>query len=201
MERQDGQGSFNITNDGQIEDIGVTAFPLRSIAGFVGRLLKEVIETILPGLVIAFLVTHFLGERTVVLGQSMEPNLYQNQQLIIDKLRYRFHGPLRGDIVVVEVRNSDIPYIKRVIGLAGEILEVRNNRVYIDGEVLSETYISEVMQGNFGPITIPDDHVFVMGDNRRSSRDSRTLGTIPVDDVLARAWFRVWPLEDFGLLN
>jgi len=201
MERQDGQGSFNITNDGQIEDIGVTDFPLRSIAGFVGRLLKEVIETILPGLVIAFLVTHFLGERTVVLGQSMEPNLYQNQQLIIDKLRYRFHGPLRGDIVVVEVRNSDIPYIKRVIGLAGEILEVRNNRVYIDGEVLSETYISEVMQGNFGPITIPDDHVFVMGDNRRSSRDSRTLGTIPVDDVLARAWFRVWPLEDFGLLN
>jgi len=201
MERQDGQGNFNITNEGQIEDIGVTASPLRSIAGFVARLLKEVIETILPGLVIAFLVTHFLGERTVVLGQSMEPNLYQNQQLIIDKLSYRFHGPLRGDIVVVEVRNSDIPYIKRVIGLAGEILEVRNNRVYIDGEVLSETYISEVMQGNFGPITIPDDHVFVMGDNRRSSRDSRTLGTIPVDDVLARAWFRVWPLEDFGLLN
>jgi len=201
MERQDGQGNFNIANDGQIENIGVTASSLRSIAGFVGWFLKEVIETILPGLVIAFLVTHFLGERTVVLGQSMEPNLYQNQQLIIDKLSYRFHGPLRGDIVVVEVRNSDIPYIKRVIGLAGEILEVRNNRVYIDGEVLSETYISEVMQGNFGPITIPDDHVFVMGDNRRSSRDSRTLGTIPVDDVLARAWFRVWPLEDFGLLN
>ncbi len=201
MERQDGQGNFNITNDGQIENIGVTASSLRSIAGFVGRFLKEVIETILPGLVIAFLVTHFLGERTVVLGQSMEPNLYQNQQLIIDKLSYRFHGPQRGDIVVVEVRNSDIPYIKRVIGLAGEILEVQNNRVYIDGEVLSETYISEVMQGDFGPITIPDDHVFVMGDNRRSSRDSRTLGTIPIDDVLARAWFRVWPLEDFGLLN
>ncbi|TFG68405.1 MAG: signal peptidase I, partial [Anaerolineales bacterium] len=96
--------------------------------------------------------------------------------------------------------NSDIPYIKRVIGLPGEVLEVKNNRVYVDGKVLSETYISEVMQGDFGPVTIPDDNIFVMGDNRRFSRDSRSIGTIPIDDILARAWFRVWPLEDFGSL-
>lgn len=201
MEHQDGQENHDLTKLREIDDHNSLSSRLRSLAGFGYRLVKEVVETILPALVIAFLFTHFLGERTVVLGQSMEPNLYQNQQLIIDKLSYRFHGPKRGDIVVVNVRNSEIPYIKRVVGLPGEVLEVRNNRVYIDGEVLSESYISEVMQGDFGPVTIPEDHIFVMGDNRRFSRDSRTVGTIPVDDILARAWFRVWPLEDFGPVN
>jgi signal peptidase I len=171
---------------------------IRSIGGLTWRLFKEIIETILPALVIAFLVTHFLGERTVVFGQSMEPNLYPNQQLIIDKLSYRFHSPRRGDIIVINVENSDIPYIKRVVGLSGEVLEVRNNRVYIDGKVLSESYISEVTQGDFGPVIIPDGHIFVMGDNRSSSRDSRIIGSIPIEDVIAKAWFRIWPLIDIG---
>ena len=200
MELHIGPENHNMTNNGETEGNYARPSGFRSLVNFFIRLVKEAVETILPALIIAFLVTHFLGERTVVLGQSMEPNLYQNQQLIIDKLSYRFHNPHRGDIVVVDVINSDIPYIKRVIGLPGEVLEVKNNRVYIDGMVLSETYISEVMQGDFGPVMIPDDHVFVMGDNRRFSRDSRSIGTIPIDDILARAWFRVWPLDDFGSL-
>ena len=184
-----------------VEVIEKTSSPQKTLTGWLYHLAKEVLETVLPALVIAFLVTHFLGERTVVYGQSMEPNLYPNQQLIIDKLSYRFHEPRRGDIVVIDVESSDIPYIKRVVGLPGEVLQVQNNRVYINGDVLSESYISEVMQDDFGPVTIPANHIFVMGDNRPYSRDSRTVGTIPLDDIIARAWFRVWPLTDFGPLH
>ncbi|MBN1876539.1 MAG: signal peptidase I [Anaerolineae bacterium] len=165
------------------------------------QLFKEILTTALPALVMAFLITNFVGERTVVLGQSMEPNLHQDQQLIIDKVSYRFHAPKRGDIVVVDVETSEIPYIKRVIGLPGETLEIRNNRVYINGTVLSEPYLFEVQQWNYGPVQIPADHVFVMGDNRANSSDSRILGPIPQEDILARAWISVWPLEDVGVLK
>ena len=201
MDDRQGQDNTFTNSVEEARDTNTVQSPLQILADFVFRIGKDLIETILPALVIAFLVTHFLGERTVVFGQSMEPNLYQNQQLIIDKLSYRFHEPKRGDIVVIEVNNSDIPYIKRVVGLPGESLEVRNNRVYINGEVFSESYILEVNQGDFGPVTIQDDHIFVMGDNRRYSRDSRSVGTTPLEDVIAKAWFRIWPLDDFGLLK
>lgn len=184
-----------------VEAIDKRSSPHNIFLGWIYHLAKEVLETVLPALIIAFLVTHFLGERTVVYGQSMEPYLHPNQQLIIDKLSYRFHEPRRGDIVVIDVESSDIPYIKRVVGLPGEVLHVQNNRVYINGDVLSESYISEVMQDDFGPVTIPANHIFVMGDNRPYSRDSRTVGTIPLDNIIARAWFRVWPLTDFGPLQ
>jgi signal peptidase I len=201
MGRQNKQSNTFYSDDRLDTNSAVSLSETNSLLAVVLRFAKEVAETILPALLIAFLVTHFLGERTIVYGQSMEPNLYPNQQLIIDKLSYRFHTPNRGDIIVINVRNSDIPYIKRVVGLPGEVLEVNNNRVYIDNKVLSESYISELTQGDFGPVTIPDGHIFVMGDNRGSSRDSRAIGTIPIDDVIARAWFRIWPLYDFGPLN
>jgi signal peptidase I len=201
MERQH-QQSDTIFPDNRPENNSKIPFrESKSLLTFVFHFAKEIAETILPALLIAFLVTHFLGERTIVYGQSMEPNLYPNQQLIIDKLSYRFHTPKRGDIIVITVQNSDIPYIKRVVGLPGEVLKVKNNRVYINNVVLSESYISELTQGDYGPVTIPDGHIFVMGDNRGSSRDSRTIGTIPIDDVIARAWFRIWPLYDFGPIN
>lgn len=201
MEYKQRQESTITPRDGQRSDFGASPPDSHPQINLLYRFVKEIVETILPALIIAFLVTHFLGERTVVYGQSMEPNLRPNQQLIIDKLSYRFHNPKRGDIIVINVRTSDIPYIKRVIGLPGEVLEVRNNRVYINGVVLSESYISEITQGDYGPVTIPDEQVFVMGDNRRSSRDSRAVGTIPFDDIIAKAWFRIWPLGDFGFIN
>ncbi len=166
-----------------------------------GTLFKELVSTLIPALIIALLITHFVGERTLVLGQSMEPNLHQNQQLIVDKLSYHFRNPKRGDIVVVDVETSDIPYIKRVIGLPGETLEIKHNRVYINGQVLSEPYLFEVTQPDYGPVEIPPGHVFVMGDNRRHSRDSRVLGPIPLEHIMSRAWISIWPWEEFGLLS
>ncbi|MBN1937702.1 MAG: signal peptidase I [Anaerolineae bacterium] len=158
-------------------------------------------ETIAPAFILALLITHFVGEKTEVLGHSMEPSLYQDQQLIVDKVSYRFHLPARGDIVIVDVPDSDIPLIKRVIGLPGETVEIRGGRVLIDGQLLDEPYLGEVMQSDFGPVEAPLDHLFVMGDNRNASRDSRSIGPVPLDWILARAWVRVWPFDEFGLLE
>lgn len=159
------------------------------------------LETVAPAFVIALLITHFVGEKTLVLGQSMEPNLHDHQQLIVDKLSYRFHSPERGDIVVIDVDDSPIPLIKRVIGLPGETLLIRGNRVFIDGQQLSEPYLSDIVQHDYGPVEIPPGHVFVMGDNRPSSRDSRSIGAIGFGQIIARAWFSVWPVEEIGLLK
>ena len=171
--------------------------PLR----YLTTLLRDVLETVIPAVVLALLITHFVGQRTMVLSQSMEPNLHENQQLIIDKMSYHLRAPKRGEIVVLEVAESEIPYIKRVVGLPGETLEIVNNRVLIDGEVLSEPYLAEVRQRNYGPLHIPEGHVFVMGDNRNFSRDSRIIGPIPIEHITARAWVSVWPPEDAGLLK
>ena len=162
---------------------------------------RDLLEATIPALIIALLITQFVGERTVVLGQSMEPNLHQDQQLIVDKLSYRLHSPRRGDIVIIDVEESEIPYIKRVVGLPGETVEIRNNRVFIDGKVLEEPYLSQVTSGAYGPITIPSGHVFVLGDNRGNSRDSRALGPVPFEHIIARAWVSVWPVEDIHLLK
>ncbi|MBN1581873.1 MAG: signal peptidase I [Anaerolineae bacterium] len=159
------------------------------------------LETIAPAFVIALLITYFVGEKTVVLGHSMEPSLHQDEQLIVDKLSYRFHYPERGDIVIVDVPDSNLPLIKRVIGLPGETLEIKDNRVFINGQALSEPYLSDVAQHRYGPIEIPPEHIFVMGDNRNASRDSRAIGPVRVDQIIARAWVRVWPVEDMGLLK
>ena len=173
----------------------------RSVGRVILQWLKEVLETILPAIVLAFLITHFVGERTVVWGQSMEPSLHQDEQLIIDKLSYRFRPPARGEIVVVSMGEGEIPLIKRVIGLPGETLQIRNNRVLVDGEILLEPYLGDIVQRDYGPITIDEGYVFVMGDNRNYSRDSRSIGAVTLDRIIARAWVRVWPFEEIGLLT
>jgi len=173
----------------------------RSVGQILWGLLRDVLETVVPAIVLAFLITHFVGQQTLVLGQSMEPNLYEDQKLVVDKVSYHFRQPERGEIVVVDMGPDELPLIKRVIGLPGETLEIRNHRVLINGEILAETYLAVIMNQDYGPITIPAAHVFVMGDNRNVSLDSRMLGPISLDRITARAWLRVWPLEKAGLLD
>jgi len=175
--------------------------PSDSIGRIALKLVRDILETVVPAILLAFLITHFVGQRTLVLSCSMEPNLHENQQLIVDKLTYHFRQPERAEIVVIDMGEDEIPLIKRVIGLPGETLEIKDNRVLIDGQVLSEPYLAEAYQRDYGPVTIPKDAVFVMGDNRNNSRDSRMIGTITLDRIVSRAWVRVWPFEDIGLLK
>jgi signal peptidase I len=119
----------------------------------------------------------------------------------VEKVSYRLRSPRRGDIVVVHVAGHEVPPIKRVIGLPGETLEIRAGSVWIDGWPLEETYLADIQQQDYGPYTVPPEHVFVMGDNRPVSGDSRLFGPVHLSDVLGRAWLSYWPPQDLRLLR
>jgi signal peptidase I len=166
------------------------------------RALREVAETVIPAVVIALVINLFLAQATQVLGQSMEPNLHSTQRVVVEKVTYRFlHGPRRGDIVVIDLPGQTEMLIKRVVGLPGESVEVRNGQVYIDGEQLDETWTVRPGGGNYGPQTIPPLRVFVMGDNRGASNDSRSFGPVAIEHVVGHAWFSYWPPEYIGVVE
>ena len=161
--------------------------------------LRELLESVLPALVIVLVVNIFLAQATRVEGQSMEPNLHNNERLIIEKISYRFHQPGRGDIVVLRRPNKSVePLIKRVIGLPGETVRIVEGRVYIDDVPLDEPYLDQATWGDTHAQRVPEDHVFVLGDNRRASNDSRAFGMVPLDDIIGRAWVRYWPPTEAG---
>ena len=158
-------------------------------------------------LAITFLIITFVGQRTHVSGESMENTLDDGDQLIVDKLTYRFHDPERFDIIVFPFRYKDNTYyIKRIIGLPGETVQIADGEIYINGEVLEESYGREVMQDAglaAEPITLGDDEYFVLGDNRNYSSDSRdpSVALIHRKEIIGRAWLRIWPLNSFGILK
>lgn len=158
-------------------------------------------------LAITFLIITFVGQRTHVSGESMENTLDDGDRLIVDKLTYRFHDPERFDIIVFPFRYKDNTYyIKRIIGLPGETVQIVDGEIYINGELLEESYGREVMQDAglaAEPITLGDDEYFVLGDNRNYSSDSRdpSVALIHRKEIIGRAWLRIWPLNSFGILK
>jgi len=164
--------------------------------------LREVAETVIPAVVIALAINLFLAQATQVLGQSMEPNLHSAQRVVVEKVTYRLlHGPRRGDIVVIDLPGQTDLLIKRVVGLPGETIEVRGGKVYIEGKQLDESWTVNLGGGNCGPQTLPPLHVFVMGDNRGASNDSRNFGPVPIDCIVGHAWFSYWPPEYVGFVE
>ena len=160
-------------------------------------------------LIIAFtwFVVTFVGQITEVSGSSMETTLSDKDQLIVDKMTYRFRDPKRYDIVVFPYQYQDNTYyIKRIIGLPGETVQILSGMVYIDGMRLDEHYGNEIME-NPGiaeePLTLGEDEYFVLGDNRNNSSDSRAsdVGLIHRKDLIGRAWIRVWPLSQIGVIH
>ncbi|HJA13092.1 MAG TPA: signal peptidase I [Candidatus Mediterraneibacter merdipullorum] len=165
------------------------------------------IAVIILAVCAAWLVVTFVGQRTEVSGESMATTLSSGDQLIVDKISYRFREPKRYDIVVFPYRyEKGTYYIKRIIGLPGETIQIIDGMVYIDGQPLHEHYGNEVIN-NPGmaeePLTLGEDEYFVMGDNRNNSTDSRNsnVGPIHRDELLGRAWVRIWPLSDFGVIK
>ena len=158
-------------------------------------------------LAITFLIITFVGQRTHVSGESMENTLDDGDQLIVDKLTYRFHDLERFDIIVFPFRYKDNTYyIKRIIGLPGETVQIVDGEIYINGELLEESYGREVMQDAglaAEPITLGEDEYFVLGDNRNYSSDSRdpSVALIHRKEIIGRAWLRIWPLNSFGILK
>lgn len=169
----------------------------------IARFFREILETILPAILIALLINVFVGQATRVEGQSMEPNLHSNQRLVVEKMSYRFHGPERFDIVVLRLPSQgDELLIKRVIGLPGETVEILNGHVSVNGQVLEEPFaVGETRPGRQSSIVVPPLHVYVLGDNRNHSNDSRNFGPVPIENLIGRAWLSYWPLEDAGVVH
>jgi len=166
---------------------------------------REVLETMIPAIIIALLINLLLAQATRVYGQSMEPNLHTDQRLVVEKISYNhwwpMRGPQRGDVVVFRVNpNSDL-LIKRVIGLPGDRVEIRAGQVIINSEALDEPYLTRPTYGDYGPVDVPPLHIFVLGDNRGFSNDSRSFGPLTLDSVIGRAWFSYWPPDQWGLVH
>jgi len=160
--------------------------------------LQDALETLLLAAIL-FLVINTLTGRYQVHGQSMEPSLHDGQYLIASKVSYWLQTPERGDVVVLDPpnRNSSVPYIKRVIGLPGDLVEVRDRRVWVNGIALNEPYISGPPQygGNW---VVGSEEYLVLGDNRNNSSDSHSWGLLPEDNILGKAFFAYWPPESWG---
>ncbi len=171
-----------------------------------GELLSWIIYIVIVVILSLGIIT-FVGQRTKVSGHSMETTLSDGDNLIVDKISYRFRDPERFEIIVFPFQYEEHTYyIKRIIGLPGETVQVIDGYVYINGEMLDENYGLEVMDDPgiaAEPITLGEDEYFVLGDNRNHSSDSRdpSVGVLHRDDIMGRAWIRIWPFDKFGVIK
>jgi signal peptidase I len=160
---------------------------------------REIIETIILTLFIFWIVNAMTG-RFRIEGQSMEPTLHEGEYVLINKLAYYFDEPERGDIIVLEFPNDrSRDFIKRIIGVPGDHVEVTDGVVSVNGVVLDEPYIS-APPSYPGSWEVPEDNFFVLGDNRNNSHDSHSWSFLPRADIVGKGWFIYWGVEDWGLV-
>lgn len=174
------------------------------------NLRKEVwdwVKALVVAFAVAFGIHQFVLQQFVVNGISMEQTLLNGDRLLVDKLPYEFGTPHRGDVIVfrapVKYSAEGEYWVKRVIGLPGDTIQVKNSVLYIDGHAVPEPFINGKMTvlANFGPVKVPPGHIFVMGDNRNESFDSRYVGPIPISSVVGRVDALVWPLSQFKIMG
>jgi signal peptidase I len=164
------------------------------------RFLVDVLETLVLSMVL-FVSVNLISARIRVDGDSMLPTLVSGEYVVVNRLSYQLGNPQRGDIVVFHFpRNPDEEYIKRVIGLPGDIVEALNGMVYVNGQPLDESYLN--MKTNYtGRWEVPADQLFVLGDNRNNSSDSHEWGMVPMDYVVGKAVLVYWPPPAWGLID
>lgn len=169
------------------------------------RWLVEMLLTVGAAILLALFLQAYVVKTYVVPTGSMVPTIQLDDRIISNRLAYRFGEPGVGDIVVVVNPSQEgPPLVKRVVAVGGQELDVMDGWVYLDGERQEEPWVQSSRRGEgsiVGPITIPQDHVYLMGDNRVGSSDSRTFGAVSEDALLGRAVFVYWPFGDFGLLE
>jgi len=165
-----------------------------------GNAARELVETVLLTLVIFFMI-RFAIENYRIEGYSMEPNFHDGQFLLVNKIQYLLAPPQRGDVIIFRYPlNPKKNFIKRVIGLPGETVEIRAGKVFVDGERINEEYPFNFADYDYGPITVGEDEYFVLGDNRPESSDSHSWGLLPTKDLIGKAWVSYWPPDEWGVV-
>lgn len=166
------------------------------------KAIKEWFTAIALAFVIALIIRYFLFAPYEVHGTSMSPTLNGNEVLVVNKWIYTMKEPEYGDIIVFHTNEKKDPYsqetkdfIKRIIGLPGDRIKIEDGELYRNGQRLSEDYINGQMEGSYDEVLVPEGHVFVLGDNRNNSKDSRVIGTIDMRDVIGRAEMVILPFD------
>ena len=167
-------------------------------------ILREILETIVLAVVLIFLIQLVIRNFRVD-GHSMEPNLQHGQYLVVDKISYKLpfdiRPPRRGDVIVFVPPNyPDKDFVKRIIGLPGDKVEIRNGNAYINDKLLPNTFNARLDHSSKAPLIVPEGELYVMGDNRANSNDSRNWGTLDIDHVVGKAWLSYWPPKSWGLI-
>ncbi|NCJ07024.1 signal peptidase I [Synechococcales cyanobacterium C] len=170
---------------------------------------KENLLTLLIAVLMALLIRGFVAESRYIPSVSMEPTLHPGDRIVVEKLSYRLHSPRPGDIVVFRPPmalqavgyGADQAFIKRVIAVPGQTVQVYQGRVYVDQQVLSEPYLTAPPDYEFGPVQVPPEMLWVMGDNRNNSNDSHIWGFLPQNHVIGRANLRFWPPGTAGIIE
>ena len=174
--------------------------------------LLEILETILLTVIIFFVFQHFIAQPYQIEQVSMEPTVEPGQYVLVDKLSPIWSDYKRGDVIVFnppagysEQDGQNIPFIKRIIGVAGDLVEVKDNSVYVNGVKLAEPYVFDGQPttplSNESSWRVPQGDLFVLGDHREQSQDSRVFGPIPKSTVIGRAWLRYWPSDKLGIIG
>ncbi len=174
-----------------------------ALKGIMKSLLEWVI-IIAVAFVLSIFIRNYLVDTRIVPTGSMLPTIQLQDRLIVDRFFYKHDTLKRGDIIVFSAPESaqeDKDLVKRVIGLPGEKVQVKNGKVFINEKALNEPYIAATPDYEYGPVTVPQDAYFMLGDNRRASKDSHVWGFLPADKILGRVWIRYWPLDKFGPLG
>jgi len=161
-----------------------------------GKLIRELVETIVIALILALLIRTFVVESFLVQGSSMEATLHDGERLLVNKLAYRFGEPKQGDIIVFRYpKDPSRDFIKRVIAVPGDTVEISEGQVLLNGAPLDEPYVRHFSYDSMGPLQVDEGEVFVLGDNRTNSDDSRFFGTVPLPNIKGRAFLVYWPLQ------
>jgi signal peptidase I len=149
-----------------------------------------------------FLVLQFTVQSFVIIGSSMQPNFQGGERLLINKVVYKFRQPERGEVIIFHPPSSPkTDYIKRVIALPGDSVEIKDSAAYVNGIKLDEPYVKNPAAYTLSERKVPENEYFVLGDNRNNSDDSHNGWTVPREDIIGKAWFSFWPASEWGLVR